>query len=155
MQSCLEKRDHSIVRKITILRGVLRPLYSEKNAFCSHRVCLRAYSYRLSGTSSPPESTGELYIYVYNYIYIWLCIYIYDCIYIYIYMIWCVFFSWFIPCVSMFYVGRESVFGCLGSVNGKRTAPIVSFPCSLDRLQRSRRPQLEALRWAVPIWGFP
>ena len=58
MQSCLEKWHHSIVRKITILRGVLRPLYSEKNAFCSHRVCLRAYSYRLSGTSSPPESTG-------------------------------------------------------------------------------------------------
>ena len=69
MQSCLEKRHHSIVRKFTIFRVVLGPLYSEKNAFCSHRVCLRAYSYRLSGTSSPPESTGGCVLYIFT----WKC----------------------------------------------------------------------------------
>ena len=52
------------MRKFTIFRVVLGPFYSEKNAVCSHRVCLRAYSYRLSGTSSPPESTGGYINYI-------------------------------------------------------------------------------------------
>ena len=55
-----------------------------------------------------------VYIYIYN------CIYIYDMMCNYMVYSMC------------FYVlcWKRVCFGCLGSVNGKRTAPIVSFPCT-------------------------